>query len=142
MRILGLDYGDKNIGVALSDPTMILAYGLETIRRKDKLSVKKSVNRIGELIKEYEVDLVILGYPKNMDNSEGFRCKETVLFKERLERNFKKIPILLWDERLSSVGGTRNILHLTDKKQKNIIDEVSAVFILQGYLDFLKNNEI
>lgn len=141
MRTMALDYGDKNIGVAVCDNLGLTAQGIETIRRENELSIKKSIFRIGELIKEYEVETILLGYPKNMDNSEGFRCEKTMLFKERLERNFKKIPVVLWDERLSSVGSTRSISHLTKKKQNLIIDELSAVFILQGYLEFLKNKQ-
>jgi putative holliday junction resolvase len=140
VRILALDYGDKNIGVAVCDPLGITAQGLETIRRENELSIKKSVSRIGVLLKQYEIQTILLGYPKNMDNTEGFRCEKTILFKERLERNFKKIPVILWDERLSTMGAYRGACQYTKKKQSLMIDELSAVFILQGYLQFLNNN--
>ncbi len=146
MRILGLDYGDKNIGVAFSDSLNIIANGLETIRRPDEISIKKSISRLKEIIKEYQIILIVLGYPKNMNNSEGFRCEKTLEFKARLERNFKKIPVELWDERLSTIGSKRILqeANLSSKKIKNIIDMQSAVYILQNYLDYKnknKNNE-
>lgn len=135
---MGLDYGDKTIGVAISDPLLIMAAALEIIRREEEFSLKKSVRRLAEIIKEYEIGTIVLGYPKNMDGSEGFRCEKTMRFKDKLGRNFKTIPIELWDERLSTIGAERSLLEggLTRDKRKLVIDKMAAVFILQGYLDF------
>ncbi len=140
MRIMGIDYGDKNVGIALTDPTRTIASAYEIIRREDEVAIKKTVKRIGEIIKEMEVTEIVLGYPKNMDGSEGFRCEKTILFKERLERNFKKIPVHLWDERLSTVGATHSLVeaNLNKVEQKEVIDKMAAVFILEGYLGKLR----
>lgn len=140
MRIMGLDYGDKTVGVAVSDPLLTMASGLEIIRRDEELSLRKSVRRLAELVKEYEISTIVLGYPKNMDGSEGFRCEKTTHFKAKLERNFKKIPVVLWDERLSTVGAERSLMEggLTREQRKLVIDKMAAVFILQGYLDFIR----
>lgn len=140
MRIMGIDYGDKNVGIALSDQTRTIASAYEIIRRDKEESIKATVKRIGEIIKEMEITEIVLGYPLNMDGSEGFRCEKTILFKERLERNFKKMPIYLWDERLSTVGATHSLVEANLKKheQKEVIDKMAAVFILQGYLESIK----
>ncbi len=141
MRIMGIDYGDKNVGIALTDPTRTIASAYEIIRRDDEVAIKKTIRRIGEIIKENDVTEIVLGYPKNMDGSEGFRCEKTILFKERLERNFKKIPIHLWDERLSTKGATHSLVEasLNKQEQKEVIDKMAAVFILEGYLISLRN---
>ncbi len=141
MRLMGIDYGDKNVGIALSDPTNTIATAFEIIRRDNEESIKATVRRIGEIIKDYEVAEIVLGYPLNMDGTEGFRCEKTILFKERLHRNFKKIPINLWDERLSTIGATHSLVEnkLNKAEQKEIIDKMAAVYILQGYLE--KNKE-
>ena len=96
MRILGLDYGDKTIGVAVSDPFGWTAQGVEIIRRTNENEYKKSLSRIAELIAQYEVEKIVLGFPKNMDNTEGPRCEKTRAFKERLEKRFQNIPVILW----------------------------------------------
>ncbi len=142
-RILGLDYGEKTVGVAISDPLGITAQSLETITRKDEISIKKTVHRIGEIIKEYNVNCIVLGFPKNMDNSEGERCNKTILFKERLERNFKRIPVILWDERLSTIASERGLFEagLNSKERKQVVDKIAAGFILQGYLDNINRGE-
>ncbi len=141
MRILGIDYGDKNVGIAISDPTNTIASPLEIIRRDKEESIKATVRRIGEIITEYEVSKIVIGYPLNMDGSEGFRCEKTTMFKERLHRNFKKMPIHLWDERLSTIGATHSLIeaNLNKCEQKEVIDKMAAVFILQGYME--KNKE-
>ncbi len=137
MRILGLDYGDKTIGVAISDPFGWTAQGVEIIRKKNESEYKKSMERLAELAAQYEVDTIILGYPKNMDNSEGSRCEKTKVFQERLEQRFPDIPVILWDERMSTVAAERSLLEadLSRKKRKSVIDKMAAVYILQGYLD-------
>ena len=136
MRILGLDFGQKTIGVAVSDPFGWTAQGVEIIRRDKEESVNKSVVRIGQIIKEYGVEKIVLGYPKNMNNTVGERGEKTEAFKKKLEKSFD-IEVILWDERLSTVGAERTLLEadLSRKKRKNVIDKMAAVFILQGYLD-------
>lgn len=134
-RILGLDYGEKTIGVAVSDPLLITASGVETIHRKDEKSIKKSIARLSEIIKEYEISTIVLGFPKNMNNTLGDRCEKTLEFKSRLERNFKRVPVILWDERLSTVSANYSLVDLDFKKRKEVIDKVVAVYILQGYLE-------
>ncbi len=140
MRILGLDYGEKTVGVAISDETETIARGIEIIRRDKEESIKKSVARIKELIDEYNVQRIVLGYPKNMDGSEGFRCEKTIDFKERLHRNFKKMDIVLQDERYSTVSVTKVFQEARMKKeeQKEVVDMMAAVLILQNYLDTQK----
>ena len=137
MRILGLDFGQKTIGVAISDPFGWTAQGVEIIRRDKEESVNKSIERIGQIIKEYSVEKIILWYPKNMNNTVGERGEKTEAFKKKLEKTFNNIEVILWDERLSTVGAERSLLEadLSRKKRKNVIDKMAAVFILQGYLD-------
>ena len=136
MRILALDFGEKTIGVAVSDPFGWTAQGLEIIKRKQEENLKESIARLGEIIKEYSVEKIVLGYPKNMNNTIGERCEKTEAFKKRLEKSFN-LPIILWDERLSTMGAERSLLEadLSRKKRKNVIDKMAAVFILQGFLD-------
>lgn len=136
MRILGLDFGEKTIGVAVSDPLGWTAQGLETITRKEENNLKASVHRIGELVKQYNVDKILLGFPKNMNNTLGPRAERTIQFKKRLERDLE-IEIELWDERLSTMAARRSLLEadISRRKQKKVIDKMAAVHILQGYLD-------
>ena len=136
-RVLGLDYGDRTIGVAVSDALNITAQSLETIRREDEKSIKKSVARLKEIIKEYEICEIVLGFPKNMDNTLGVRAIKTQEFKERLHRNFKKMPIVLWDERLSTMAVQRGLKSegLSIEKREEVVDKLAAAFILQGYMD-------
>ena len=135
-RLLGLDYGDKTIGVAVSDPFGSMALGLETIRRERENTLRGSFRRLAELAAEYApVSAIVLGFPKNMDNTVGERCAKTLAFKEKLLQKFENIPVVLWDERLSTAGARRT---LSRKNEKIAIDEMAAVFILQGYMDFLR----
>lgn len=136
MRILGLDFGQKTIGVAVSDPFGWTAQGIEIIRREEEDNLKKSIERIGEIIKEYKVESIVLGFPKNMNNTVGERADKTTMFKTRLEKTFK-ISVMLWDERLSTVAAERSLLEadLSRIKRKKVIDKMAAMFILQGYLD-------
>jgi putative Holliday junction resolvase len=126
-RFLGLDYGDKTIGVAVSCPLGKVAVGVETIRRTDPLAMKPSVERLRVLVAAYDVTHIVLGYPKHMDGTPSARCEKTTAFAERLKRNFKRLTIDFWDERLSTQAV---------KSHSNHIDEMAAVYILQGYLDF------
>ncbi len=137
MRILGLDYGDKTIGIAVSDPLGWTAQGVEIIRRDNPGEYKKSLKRLTELAEEYQPEAIVLGYPKNLDNSEGERCMKTKAFAERLEKRFPKIEIILWDERFSTIAAERALreAELSHEKRKSVIDKMAAVHILQGYLD-------
>lgn len=143
MRILGLDYGDKTVGVAVSDIFGWTAQGVEIIRRNNPMEYKQSLGRLAQLIEEYNVEKIVLGFPKNMDGSEGARCEKTLEYKKRIENRFRNIPVELWDERLSTVAAQR-FLHEGDydiKKSKSVIDKMAAVFILQGYLDSIRIKE-
>lgn len=131
MRIMGLDFGSKTIGVAMSDELFWTAQGVKTIRRS-----KNELGELGELIKEYEVGEIILGYPKNMNGTKGPRCEATEEFAEILRGEFG-LEVILRDERLSTVAAQRSLIEadLSRAKRKNVIDKMAAVFILQGYLD-------
>lgn len=136
MRILGLDFGSKTIGVAVCDPFGWTAQGLEIIRREEENNLKNSIARISELCREYAVESIVLGLPKNMNNTEGERVEKTLAFKKRLEKELK-LPVELWDERLSTVAAERSLLEadLSRAKRKKVIDKMAAMYILQGYLD-------
>lgn len=138
MRILGLDYGTKTTGVAVSDPTGMIAQGIEIIRRTDELNIKPTLNRILELCVEYKVEKIVLGMPKNMNNTIGERGEKTQAFKQKLE-NKTKLPVILWDERLSTVAAENILLEadLSRQKRKQVIDKMAAIIILQNYLDAL-----
>ena len=139
-RIMGLDYGDKTVGVAISDPLGITAQGREIIRRERPDKLRKTCARIEELIQEYEVEKIVLGLPKNMDGSEGIRVEKTKAFKEMIERR-TGLEVVLWDERLTTVAADRYMdeAGIKGDKRKEIVDEIAAVFILQGYLDSIGN---
>ena len=136
MRILGLDFGTKTTGVAVSDPLGWTAQGLEIIRRQDENSLKPTLARIAELCTAYQVEKIVLGLPKNMNNTLGERGEATLLFKEKLEARLK-IPVETWDERLSTVAAESILLEadVSRKKRKNVIDKLAATIILQNYLD-------
>jgi putative Holliday junction resolvase len=137
LRILGLDYGDKTIGVALSDPLGWTAQGMEVIRRENPAEYKKSLKRLSELVEEFNPEVIVLGYPKNLDNSEGERCIKTKAFGERIEKRFPNITLVFWDERFSTIAAERSLreAQLSHEKRKSVIDKMAAVHILQGYLD-------
>jgi RNAse H-fold protein YqgF len=136
-RIMGLDYGSKTVGVSISDALGITAQALETIWRKDENKLRRTLARIDELVKEYEVTEIILGYPKNMNNTVGERAEKTLLFKEMLEKRCG-INVVLWDERLTTVEAEQILIDLGVKREerKNHIDKIAAGIILQGYMDF------
>lgn len=140
MRIMGLDFGSKTLGVAVCDPFGWTAQGVETIRRKDVTNLVQTLDRLMQIIEEYQVEKIILGLPINMNNTEGERVEKTKNFRKHLEKR-TKIPIEFWDERLSTVGAERSMLEadLSRKKRSEIIDMMAAVYILQGYLDSMKN---
>lgn len=138
MRILGLDYGTKTTGVAVCDPLGFTAQGLEIIRRTDEFNIKPTINRIAELCAQYEVEKIVLGMPKNMNNTIGERGESTLVFKQKLE-NKLKLPVVLWDERLSTVSAENMLIEadVSRGKRKQVIDKVAATIILQNYLDTL-----
>ena len=138
MRIMGLDYGSKTVGVAISDALCITAQGIETIQRKEENKLRKTLARIEELAKEYQVDRIVLGYPKNMNNTIGERAEKSLELKEMLERR-TGLPVIMWDERLTTVEAERTLIESNVRREnrKKYIDQIAAVFILQGYLDSL-----
>ena len=138
MRIMGLDFGSKTTGVAVSDPLGITAQGIETITRKDENKLRQTCARIEELIREYEVGTIVLGYPKNMNNTIGDRCHKTEEFAAMLERR-TGLEIVLFDERLSTVAAHNAMIEGDVRREKRyeVVDKVAATVILQNYLDSL-----
>lgn len=136
MRIMGLDFGSKTVGVAISDPLMITAQGVEIIRRKEENKLRQTLARIEELIVEYGVEEIVLGLPKNMNATEGVRAELTNEFKEKLERR-TGLPVALWDERLTTVAADKAMMEagIRREKRKDYVDMIAATLILQGYLD-------
>lgn len=136
MRLIGLDFGSKTVGVAISDPFGWTAQPIETITRKDEANLVATIERLGQLIKENEVGKIVLGLPKNMNNTSGERVDITMKFERRLKKEFG-LEVVMWDERLTTMGATRILdeSNMKRRKQKKVIDTVAAVFILQGYLD-------
>lgn len=143
MRILGLDYGTKTVGVAVSDPLEITAQPVETIERKSANKLRQTLARIEAIIDEYgavseqeKIGLIVLGYPKNMNNTEGDRCAATRAFKEDLERR-TGLEVVLWDERLTTVEAERILMDsgVRRENRKIYIDKMAAAVILQNYLD-------
>ena len=139
MRILGLDFGSKTVGVAVSDGLLLTAQGVETIERKDENKLRKTCARIEELIAEYEITEIVLGLPKN---TEGERVEKTKAFGEMLERR-TGLPVHYWDERLTTVAAEQILMEsgVRRENRKAVIDKVAAGLILQGYLDCLKTKE-
>lgn len=142
MRIMGLDYGSKTIGVAVSDPMGLTAQGLEIIRREEENKLRKSLRRIEELVREYQVEEIVLGFPKNMNNTIGERAEKSLQLKETLERRLG-LPVVMWDERLTTVEADRTLIEAGVRREnrKKYVDMIAAVFILQGYLDAKANPE-
>lgn len=139
MRVLGLDYGTKTVGVAVSDALMITAQPVETITRKSANKLRQTLARIEAIIEEYEVEKIVLGYPKNMNNTIGERAEACEAFKEDLERR-AGLPVILWDERMTTVESERVLMAggVRRENRKAVIDQMAAVLILQGYLDSAK----
>ena len=136
MRVLGLDYGTKTVGVAVSDELGWTAQALETITRKDKNKLRKTMARIEELVNTYSIEKIVLGYPKHMNNDEGERCAETEDFKAMLERR-TGLPVILQDERMSTVSAERILMEggVRRENRKDYVDKMAAAFILQTYLE-------
>lgn len=142
MRIMGLDFGSKTVGVAISDPLFITAQGIEIIRRRDENKLRKTLARIEELIVQYEVGEIVLGFPKNMNDTIGERAELSLEFKEKLERR-SGLPVTMWDERLTTAAADKAMMEAGIRREhrKEYVDKIAAVFILQGYLDYLKNEK-
>ncbi len=136
MRIMGLDFGSKTVGVAISDSLLLTAQGKEIIRRKEENKLRQTLARIEELIVEYEVKEIVLGLPKHMNASEGVRAELTYEFKDKLERR-TGLPVVLWDERLTTVAADRLLMEAGVRREnrKEYVDKIAASFILQSYLD-------
>lgn len=134
MRAMSLDVGTKTIGVAASDLMLMIAGGVETIRRT---SPQKDFERLTQLVKEYEVDTLVVGYPKNMNGSVGERAQMCEAFAEELRQYFPNVKVVLWDERLSTVAAEKVLVDadMRRKKRRQVIDMMAAVVILQNYLD-------
>lgn len=138
MRIMGIDYGDARVGVAVSDPLGYTAQGVATLPNK---VYDKMMERLLGLIDEYGCDKLVIGLPKNMDGTDGERCEVSRRFADDIRSHLPNIEIVLWDERLSTVQAA-GILNMTDtrgKDRKNVIDTVAACIILESYLNSLKN---
>lgn len=142
MRIMGLDVGSKTVGVAISDPLLLTAQSLETITRKSENKLRQTYARIEELATSYEVERFVIGLPKNMNATEGDRAQKSREFADALFRR-TGIEVVLWDERLTTVAADRIMMETGVRREnrKEFIDAVAASFILQGYLDYLKNQE-
>ena len=136
IRIMGLDFGSKTVGVAVSDPLGITAQGIEIVRRTSENKLRKTLARIEELVTEYEVTEIVLGFPKNMNNTIGERAEKSMAFKEMMERR-TGLPVVMWDERLTTVAANRTLIEggVRRENRKDYVDMLAAVYILQGYLD-------
>lgn len=138
MRIIGLDVGDKTIGVAISDPYGMIAQGLKTIRRT---SESEDIEEIKRIVRNFAVEKIVVGFPKNMNGTIGPQGQKVIYFVEILKRELK-ILVLLWDERLTTVEANRVLIEKADvrrSKRKEVIDKLAATLILQGYLDLERN---
>ena len=139
LRILGLDYGSVTVGVAVSDALLVTAQPVEVIKRKSETKLRQTLARIEELIASYEVQKIVLGYPKNMNNTLGERVQRTEEFREKLEKR-TGLEVVMWDERLSTVAAVEVLKegNVRRENRKNYVDKIAASFILQGYLDSLR----
>ena len=135
MRILGLDYGSKTVGVAVSDPLGLTAQKVETIWRKQENKLRQTLARIEELIAEYEVEKIVLGFPKNMNNTVGERAEKALEFGEMLKKR-TGLEVIMWDERLTTVEADRTLIEAGVRREnrKQYLDGIAAVFILETYL--------
>ncbi len=138
-RIIGLDYGSRTVGVALSDPLRMTAQAVETIKRKDENKLRQTLARIEEIIRNEGVEQIVLGYPKNMNNTIGDRAQKTDAFAGMLKRR-TGLEVVLWDERMSTMAATRTLIEgeVRRENRKAYVDQLAAVFILQGYLDYIR----
>lgn len=142
MRIMGLDYGSVTMGVSISDELLITAQGIEVIRRKEENKLRRTLQRIEQLIEEYGVERIVLGYPKNMNNTIGERAEKSEELRNTLMRR-TGLEVVLWDERLTTVSAHKAMIEGNARREerKGSVDMLAAVFILQNYLDMCKNKE-
>ena len=135
---MGLDYGTKTVGVAISDPLGLTAQAIETIGRKEENKLRRTCARIETLIGEYEVEKIVLGFPKHINNDIGERAEKALEFRDMLHRR-TGLDIVMWDERLTTVEAERTLIESGVRREdrKKHIDQIAAVFILQGYLDLM-----
>lgn len=141
MRIMGLDFGSKTVGVAITDPLMITAQGIEIIRRKEENKLRRTLARIEELIVEYGVTKIVLGLPKNMNDTDGERVRLSMEFKEMLERR-TGLPVEMWDERLTTVEAHNIMIEAGIRREdrKDYVDMIAAQLILEGYMEYHKES--
>lgn len=142
MKIMGLDLGTKTVGVAISDPLLLTAQPVETITRKEENKLRQTLARIEALIEENGVEKIVLGYPKNMNDTIGPRAQFSEEFKEKLERR-TGLEVVLWDERLTTVAADEVLMEsgVRRENRKKYVDQIAAVFILQEYLDYISNKK-
>ena len=142
MRVMGLDFGSKTVGVAISDPLRITAQPMEIVRRKSENKLRQTLARLEELIEEYQVTQLVLGLPKNMNNTLGELAEKSLEFKEMLERQ-TGLPVVMWDERLTTVEANRAMIEggVRREDRSKHVDALAAVLILQGYLDSISAPE-
>ena len=138
-KILGLDVGSKTVGIAISDLMGWTAQGLDTLRINEEQD-DLGIDQLVKIIKDNQVGTVVIGLPKNMNNSIGFRGEASIKYKEKLQESVPSIDIVMWDERLSTMAAERFLLEadVSRQKRKKVIDKMAAVFILQGYLDSIQ----
>jgi len=139
MRIIGLDYGSKTVGVAVCDPLGLTAQGIETITRNEENKLRRTLARIEQIISDYQVESIVLGYPKNMDGSIGERAKAAQEFGDMLERR-TGLPVVLWDERLTTMEANEILIEcgVRREKRKAVIDKIAAVLILNSFLESIR----
>ena len=142
MRIMGLDFGSKTVGVAVSDPLGLTAQSLEIVRRKSENKLRQTYARIEELAAQYEVEKFVVGLPKNMNATEGERAEKSRAFADGLFRR-TGIEVVMWDESLTTVAADRTMMEAGIRREdrKEYVDAIAASYILQGYLDYLQNRK-
>lgn len=138
-KIIGLDVGSKTVGIAISDLMGWTAQGYDTLRIDEEKN-ELGIDQLVDIIQKEKVGTVIVGLPKNMNNSIGFRGDASLQYKEQLQAALPSLEIIMWDERLSTMAAERSLLEadVSRQKRKKVIDKMAAVFILQGYLDSLQ----
>lgn len=141
MRIMALDYGSKTVGVAVCDALGLTAQGVETIVRKEENKLRKTLARLEALAAEYQIETIVLGYPKNMDDSIGERAEKTEEFRDLLVRRLQ-LPVVLWDERLTTIEANEILIAsgIRPENRKKVIDKIAATLILQSYLSFVQKS--
>jgi putative Holliday junction resolvase len=139
MRILGIDYGSKRLGLSVCDELGITAQGLTTVVRKD---MGRDLDKIAHYIDEYGIEKIVVGYPVRLDGTQGIQCEKVDRFAERLESRFG-LPVIKWDESLSTKEAERILIEadMSRKKRKKVVDKIAAYIILQGYLEYVSRTE-